>query len=652
MPPRDSSAGAAAPLSASEWNRLVVPGAAATLIGFGSSLTLAALPSVQDADGAEIRYLGRLALLVLLLLLPTAALAPARRSLGAWSVGVVGSGALLWTLPAGPLRGAAISSLLVLIFLSVVLAERAGGLAAQGISGRLMPAALALQCLALPAELLAFPLDARALVRLFALPLAACVLVLLVARQRGVATAALAALSALAVSGRFSAAVLVALLVPLLAPQLVGSDRPLGRRLLAFGALAAPFALDPVLGALALLGVLALLGRRAWPAALVVATGLLTLGPSSRSWVEAAALLPTLLLVAPWGAVRLLRALARGERDAVAAFTWSIAVSLALGWIGLRFGDPSTALAIPVVLMAVGPAVLSVSEPRRRGRDQTSLELVWPSLWLAGSVLAGSYPWLRPPGAHSLLERLGLLAPPWLPLALAAAVVVMLGPAMKRPRTGAVQAGFVRAPTWPVAGAIALFLAVPILRLGDATFVLTWPAVELDREHPVWTSDELGTGGGDLFVVVDSAVAYGAEVTAGAALATVRWRPDAGEGEATTTLRHGLETAEWTASASARPGLAPWLSLIAPDGGSFVHRYRAQRSLGVQAPGRGRLTVELGTGLPAALRLSLYRVTLVSAGSVDPDAGDSSSSIVGSDTAGNETAGEPEPPGAAFGAAR
>ena len=624
MAPRNTSAGSAGLLTFSEWSRIALPGATAALIVFTGSLVLAALPTVDAADAAEIRYLGRLALLVLLLLLPAAALGRSPGALAAWSAALVGSAALLWTLPPGPLRGAAISSLLVLVLVATV---RSAGSHGGTLCSRSIPAALAVQFLALPGELLVLPLDGRSLARLFVLPIAASALALILARREGTMTAAIATVSALAIAGRFSTAVVVALLVPVVAPLLERPGAGVGRRLLGALVLIAPAVLDPVLGAMSLLGGLALLGRRGWPAALIVATGLLALGPVARSWIDAAALLPLLLLIAAPAVARSLG----GERRSIADAAWRLAAPLALGWIGLRFGESATALTVPAVLLALGLGSTPGTPPHSQRHEKH--EVAWPGLWLCGSLLAASYPWLRDPGAAAMIERLGLLRPPWLLLVLGLVVVAWFRAVTRRRARNATappqhELAEVAAPRdsergagrsgdrrrWPLAAALVSVLAVPLLRVEDAAFLLTWPSVELTRGQPAWTSEPIEIDGEEVAVVVDSALAFGAGVAAGDTLATVRWVPAVGGREPSVTIRQGFDSAEWTASDDAREGLEPWLSLVAPDGSRFVHRYRARREMVDVPAGAGRLVVELADDLPAEARLSLYRVTLVGRG--------------------------------------
>jgi hypothetical protein len=604
------------------WALTVAPGVLALAIAHAGSVALHALPTLDAAASGETLFLARLALIVQLLLLAPAALLRGS-ALAAWCVATVGTAALLWALPAGPTRGLAVSSLLVLA-LVVTLARLgrasfgpAGQEAPSTPLGAVLPAALALQCLALPAAFLAHPLDARSLVRLLVLPAIGCLLGGLLARRRGLLLAAVAVAAPLAISGRFTVAVLVAIAIPSVAALLFDRDRPGAARGAALLALLLPFALDPVLGVMALLGALAFGGRRAWPAALVVATGMLALLPPERSWGEATTLLLLLVLVVPLPAARWLAALLRGRRPQAVRLAWELAVPLLLGWIALRFAQPPAALAVPAVLLALGlesPAEDAADAAGTR-RALAGWQLGWCGLWLAGSLLAGSYPWLRAPGAATLAGLLGLDRAPW--LAAAGIIAAILALALVRSPAAPAPGAAARSPRWLLAACAAAVLALSPAAHGPGRALLGWPAVELSGDLASWSSTAVSWPGGPAAVVVDSAVAYGAGVPTGTALANVRWVAEPGAIDAApepVTLRLGIDSAEWSAAPPERPGVDAWLSQIGPDGHALVHRYRARRALGALPAGEGRLVVERSADLPEAVRLSLYRVRLLAGG--------------------------------------
>ncbi|HVS15916.1 MAG TPA: hypothetical protein VMV46_18490 [Thermoanaerobaculia bacterium] len=608
------------------WLLTVAPGVLALAIAHAGHLALRALPSIDPSAAGETLFLARVALIVLLLLLAPAALLRGA-ALAAWCATTLATVALLWTLPAGPTLGFAVSGALVLT-LAVTVARlggiasspnrpaRAGAPGAPLPLGVVLPIAVALQCLALPADLLAFPLDGRTLVRLFALPAAACLAGALLARQRGTLVAVAAVAAPLAIAGRFTVAVLVAVAVPILAEWLSDRRLPGPARAGALIALLLPFARDPVLGVLALLGALALSGRRAWPAALVVATGMLALLPPQRGWTEAAALLPWLLLVAPLPAARWLGALGPERRPGLAAAAWELSVPLLLGWIALRFAPPASALAVPALLLALGLERPGATDPTGTattpsGRVDARWQLGWPALWLIGSLLVACYPWLRAPGATGLAQALGLDRAPWLPAVLALTLLVLVAATRTLGRRAR------QAPArWQLAAALLVVLAASSLARAPGRSLLTWPAVELAPGRSQWSSPELPWPGGPAVAVIDSAVAFGSVVATGTAVATLRWitEPEAtgaGAPQHPVTLRLGVDTAEWSAGSEERPGIAPWLSQVGPQGDALVHRYRARRALGALPSGPGRLIVERADGLPEDLRLSLYRVRLV-----------------------------------------
>jgi hypothetical protein len=530
---------------------------------------------VDRAGAAETAYLGGVAAAALA---AVAALAPAPA--GELGLGATLAVTLLWVLPDGPGRGAALGLLLAAVLALAAARRLARSLPALPF-GVAIPLALGLQVLLRGDRLLAPRFDLATLGVLLGLPVLAGMAMAALARRHGGGLALLAGGTAALLAPGWSVGSTLAL-VALAGGSLLAEEPrpPLLSRALAGLALLAPLAGEPRAGLLGVLAGIALaLPRAALVPALALAAVARLVPPAPGAAGFGIATLP--LLVPAF----LLPERGRWERPANAL----------LLTIAARAVPGPAALAAPLALAALGV--------RREGAGGAA-QRVWTGALVLGASLLAAYPWLRP---APLADLVALLGPPRAVAAgaLALALALELGAAFF---------------SWParrsagVAG-LTLFLAL-LLRLPPPGTRLLRPeqAVRLDAASPVW---ETALPEGPLSgLAIESVLTNSAELPAEAPVATVRLL-DVGHGDGPPlawTLRAGRETGEWAARrpdvaratiAAGKPVPAPWMGWVAGD--FFGQRYRALFTL--PASRRfARLRIERLPGLPPDLAIAVQQL--------------------------------------------
>jgi hypothetical protein len=569
------------------WTATLVPAAAAALGLFGGAWL------VDPMLAAESRSL---ALLAACVLVPTLFVIDDRPVVGRWLAPLLAVVAG-WSLPA-PERGAVVVALLVVALFAALVRIESSRLE------HLLAAAIALQVL-LRSDLLLAPLGA-VLVPWLVLPaLAALALAQLErdARGRGLLAGAVVVSLAGAITPPACAALLA------VAAGLAAKHRRVGRAGLASGGIlfAAVGAAGVAAGwwdsaqlVLFVVGaaIAATLGAgerhpssqsaqarpelqawgRWWGALVLVAAAVLALLAPPRPWSAVVRELSWLLLLLPLlgsSAARAAR-LPAPERRALFA-------AIALAVVALRALPPSTALPIALVLATLAlPTRMLVPSG------------VYSAVLLAGSVLAGAYPWLREEPLPAALGAFDL-APGW-PTALTAAIFAALWTAVPSLRRA-------------VVGILVGLLVLHLWLLGPWQTLHRWPPLTLSTSTPEWRLE--GLEGAAVELQIDSALANSASLAPGSEVAEVRLERAWGELEARFALRVGEETGEW---AAARADLAhvaapePWICVVDPSGHFFARRYRARLPLERPAAAE-RLVVRRAADLPPEVVLTLFQVT-------------------------------------------
>jgi hypothetical protein len=543
-----------------------------------AALAAAAAFAAHEVDrtgAAETAYLGGVAAAALAAI---AALAPPPAlELG---LGATLAVTLLWTLPDGPGRGAALGLLLAVV-LAIAAARRLARALPALPPGVAIPLALGVQVLLRGDLLLAPHLDLKTLAVLLGMPVAAGMAMALLARRHGGGLALLAGGTALLLAPGWSTASTLAL-VALTAGDVLGEEPRRGRlpRLLAAVALLAPLAWEPRAGLLGAVAGLALAAPRAAlvPAlALAVAARLVPPAPGAIGFgiVTLPLLVPAFLLPP------------RGR--------WERPITALLLTVAARAVPGPASLAAPLALAALGL--------RKEGRGETAQKL-WTGALLFGAGLLAAFPWLRP---VPLADLVALLGPVRGVAAGAVALLLLL-------ELGAAI------PGWPIrrpgaaagAAAAALFLAL-LLRLPPPGTPLLLPeqAIRLDAGTPAWETalpDPPLSG-----LAVESVLSNSTGLPAETPVAAVRLL-DTGLPAVLWTLRVGRETDEWAArrpdvaremAAVGKPVPPPWMGWVA--GSFFGQRYRALFQL--PAPRRfGRLRIERLPGLPPDLEIVVQQL--------------------------------------------
>ena len=637
-------------------------GLAHALVPLGALAAMAAFAAGQDLPAEAAAEGSYLALLATAVLLAVGGLgAAAELWLGAPLVTLA-----MWSLPAGPARGAVMTALLV-ILLTAAAARRLAGAASRLDTAPppaeafavLLPLAVGVQLLLRGERLIEPALGLDVLGGLLALPTAAALALAVVAGRHGLRRALVAGAAAAVLAPGFNVAVTVAL-AGVAAGSFLGSPGALGggpraasargergawrawaASALAIAVVAAPAVWEPRTAAVAAIAAAVATGVPA--AAWVGAAGALALALAApvRGWTEAAAVLawlPILLPALPWSAASF-----AGAAEDPPERSWALlAGGLILALAAVRAVPEPAALAAPVALLALGLP--------ERGRF-AGPQAAWSAALLAGTALLAGYPWLRRAAAADALGLAGL-APGW---AAAGALVAAVGAAAlaawaaatvasrasaaptrtglratlagaaARPGAAAPESSsasrraaasgrlFARPAAW--AGALLAAALLAALAAAPPTRVAA-RGVVLDRAHPRLVlplpSEPVRA------VVVESNLSNAAELPAGTRVATVRLIGAGGAPPVAWELVAGRDTGEWAAR---RPDVAcltdfaappGWLSWVAVDDDRafFGQRYRARLD-GGSPLAASRLEVALAPGLPRHVGLSLYRLETV-----------------------------------------
>lgn len=339
---------------------------------------------------------------------------------------------------------------------------------------------------------------------------------------------------------------------------------------------------------------------------LLVAACLALAGDRSR-WLRALgwAVLGAGALVAPhFGLLALAFALAQGRQLP------GIAVALIAGALGLaQHGPPGpaalvlvaivcacalaqrllTALPADIVMLLAGachgPVGLLAGVVRIAPRFEP-----WTFGIAALALLSQGFPWLQ-----SRLDLAVLLGWRW-PVATGIALALVAAALASR---GKPQHQWVITVTPWLAAAIA-HLGLPLVAV-PRDLTVTDPVLEAEVEH---------SSRGEA-LVVDSQLAFAADLEAGTTVAEVEVRGDADQVIGVFALRAGIDTAEWAAAA---PGVeAPagprWISWIAPSQTSLGSRSRTRLALHDDVPIRA-IRVTRADTLPPQVLLTIHGVAL------------------------------------------
>ena len=540
---------------------------------------------VDPAAAAETHYLAVWATLVLIALAGLA-LPPAYDLVAA----AVLTTLVVWVVPHGPVRGAAVGLLLTLGLVAIALRhlDKTGP---RFSSTWTVAAALGLQILCRADRLLVLAPEPSILIGVVALPVGAAIAVIVIQRQRGIFPALLAASTAALLVPGWS--VMVTLSVLVVALGLLWRDRDIPRWMAVAAAvillLAANF-WHPTLAWLLLLALLAAATRSSWKTgfvALAAVTLLLVFLPPARDWSEVLRLLSLGPLLLP----ALLLPVAHRRIKAVQG--------LLLAVLALRVVAGPGALAAPLVLVALSVRSESVA---------ARLQMVWSGALLVSAVLLAAYPWLR---SEPLEDALGLfgIRVGWPPAIAVVAVVWALSLlcAALAERSGRFQCR-------PVAvGAIVLALAAwislpstAIRPLADQTRVLSdaEPELAVDLEAPAPTNS----------VVIDTYMDNSSLLATGTPVGRLTLVDAEGERQSW-LLRLGHDTGEWAArrdDVANLPGFESpphWVTWVTPSRDVFGQRYRANWSLKESAE-IVRVELARAEDLPTATSMAVFHLEL------------------------------------------
>src|SRR4051812_19589570 len=554
--------------------------------------------AAREADPAGAAESAYLAVLAAAVLLPAGFLAPGPT----YEVGICSAlaAAVVWALPPGPGRGAAMMALLVAVLAvaagrTLFVSSRNAGEgtspapAAWSGTGVLIPLALAFQVLLRGDLLFAPPPVPRLIVALIALPVVGGITLSVLARRHGMALALIAGGTAVTLAPGFNVASTLGLIALAAGSVLTWEDAGPVLKTAAWIALLAPIAWAPVPGAVAAVCGLALgRPRLALGLAILMVAGVVGYFHAS---------VPGIVRQAVWVFLLVPAAVLPG-RERIAAV---IAAVLLAGAVPPIPGAGT--LAAPMAL-----AALSL----RRDAAFFIPQGVWTGALVGGTALLAGYPWLRGEPMPAYLSLFGLapgtvLAVVVVCVALAlAGLGVWMGRGWGEPLRSARLAGL-------AAACLALGLLAGLPDFGTALLAPEVPVV-LDAGHPVWEAPISGKRSIGS-VVVESSLSNGAGLAPGTPVAIVRLRNtgrNTGRPEANWVLRVGEGTGEWAAR---RPDVAqagvkapgPWVSWVA--GGFLGQRYRARWTL-ARPESASSLRIERAPGVPPDLAVAVYQLEI------------------------------------------
>lgn len=557
----------------------------AVVLAAGIALFTYAGSLVDPAAAAETYYLALWSTLVLVTLAGIS-LPPGLDLAGAAVVVTL----VIWVVPHGPTRGAALGLALTVAVAVVALRylEKTGGRLTWGWA---IPTAMALQYLCRADRVLGLSLETSTFISFLVLPIVIGSIFMILQRREGTLPVLVALTTAALLVPGWSVSVTLSLLALLVG--FLFRDR-LTPRWMAVGlAIVIVLAADswqPSLGWLLLAVILA----KALPAnwltgflAIVGATLLSIFLPAVREWSEVTRLMALGPILLP----ALLLPNDSRRANSIQAFVLAI--------LALRTVDGPAALAAPLALGALSLRTRAVA---------AGLQMLWSGALLAGAALLAGYPWLRSPALEDALglfaigitwpHAIAVAAGLWLLTFLCAAIV-----------DGSWVSRFRPAALGGVVLALLAFWALP----PSATHLL-------ERRVEVFAADrsektfDLASAAPTRSVVVDSYMENSASLPSGTPVGRVTLIASDGE-RRTWLLRAGTDTGEWAArrpDVANLPGFrAPsaWLSWVPASRDVFAQRYRAQWELDRQVD-VVRLELERLTDLPPEVVLAIFHLEL------------------------------------------
>lgn len=497
---------------------------------------------------------------------------------------------VVWAVPHGPTRGAAVGLLLTLATATIALRylERTGGKLTWAWA---IPTAMAIQYLCRADRFLALSLTPQTLVSFLVLPVVVAATFMALQKREGTLPVLVAVATSTLLAPGWSVTVTLSLLALLVGILL--RDRLTARWLAVALALVVVLAADswqPSLGWLLVAVILAKALPVNWwtgTAAILGATILCIFLPEVRNWSEVIRwmalgpiLLPALLLPS------------EGRRtDSIQAFVLAV--------LALRTIDGPAAMAAPLALGALSLRTRAVA---------AGLQILWSGTLLGAAVLLAGYPWLRSP---ALEEALGLFGveiswPYAIGVAAALWVLTFLCAAL-------VDSSFVMRCRPTIVGgavlALLAFFALPpaaIRPLSDRIHVLNQAQTEI--------SLDLGEATAVQSVVLDSYLENSASLPTGTSVGRLILTDSKGE-RRSWLLRSGVDTGEWAACRSDVAGIPgfqappPWLSWVTASRDIFAQRYRAEWPLDSEIEAI-RLELERAEDLPDGVVLAIFHLEL------------------------------------------
>ena len=497
---------------------------------------------------------------------------------------------VVWVVPHGPTRGAAVGLLLTIAVAAVALRylEKTGG---QLTWGWAVPTAMALQYLCRADRVLGLSLEPSLLISFIVLPVTVAAVFMALQKREGTLPVLVAVVTAALLVPGWSVTVTLSLLA-----LLVGA---LFRERLTPRWLAIALAIIVVLLAsswqaslgwllLSVILAMALPGTWLTGAAAILATLVLCIFlPEVRDWSEVTRLMALGPILLP----ALLLPNNSRRANSIQAFVLAV--------LALRTVGGPAALAAPLALGALSLRTRAVA---------AHLQMLWSGALLAGATLLAGYPWLRSPALEDSLALFGIQIA-W-PYAIAVAGVLWL---MTFLCAALVDSSFVLKCRPTVAGGVilallALYALPPAAErpMADRIHVLNsdQPEKAIDLEPAVPTQS----------VVIDSYLENSASLPTGTPVGRVTLTDSEGERHSW-LLRAGLDTGEWAArrpDVAGLPGFqapAPWLSWVTASDDVFAQRYRASWPLNDTVE-IVRLEVQRIEDLPAEVALAVFHLEL------------------------------------------
>jgi len=540
---------------------------------------------VSPAAAAETYYLALWSSLILVTLAGLA-LSPALDLAGAAVLVTL----VVWVVPHGPTRGAAVGLLLTIAVATVALRhlERTGG---QLTWAWAVPTAMALQYLCRADRFLGVSLQPAILISFLVLPVTVAAVVMSLQKREGTLPVLVAVTTAALLVPGWSVTVTLSLLALLVG--LLLRDRLTPRWLavaLAIVVVLAAAAWQPSLALLLLAVILAkalpanwLTGVSAILATLVFCIFL----PEVRDWSEVTRLMALGPILLP----ALLLPSDSRRANSIQAFVLAV--------LALRTVDGPAALAAPLALGALSLRTRTVA---------ARLQMLWSGALLAGAVLLAGYPWLRSPALEDSLALFGVQIA-W-PYAIGVAGVLWLMTFL----CAALEDGSLVLKCRPtIVGGLVLALLAFIALPPAAERPLTGGIHVLDADQSEKAID-LEFAVPTQSVVIDSYLENSASLPTGTPVSRVILIDSAGE-RRSWLLRAGLDTGEWAArrpDVAGLPGFqapAPWLSWVTASRDIFAQRYRASWQLDEMVE-VVHLDVQRVEDLPSEVALAIFHLEL------------------------------------------